>query len=127
MFSGLLRTLMPVAKTAVKTVGKIAKNKGVRSVGRYLKNEAKKAAVDTALEALEGRPVGAAAKKRLKTATRSILQRTREPDSAAPYARRQTTKRKTVRLETAKFKRRKTRVGRQEPLFYDDDGEYDDY
>ena len=74
IFSSLFRSLVPVAKGAAKTIGKIAKNEGVRSAGRYLKKEAGRAAIDTALEALDGKTVGVAAKKRLKSATRNILQ-----------------------------------------------------
>ena len=73
IFSSLFRSLVPVAKGAAKTIGKIARSEGVRSAGRYLKKEAGRAAIDTALEALDGRTVGAAAKKRLKSATRNIL------------------------------------------------------
>ena len=124
IFSGLFRTLMPVAKTAVKTVGKIAKSDGVRSAGRYLKKEATRAAIDTALEALNGKQVGVAAKKRLKNATKNILQASRNrietPSSKTP-ARKGTTKRKNVRLPTKNFKRRRVE---EEPLFDDDEYGY---
>ena len=43
-----------MAKGAAKTIGKIAKNEGVRSAGRYLKKEAGRAAINMALEALDG-------------------------------------------------------------------------
>ena len=56
IFSGLIRTLAPAAKSAVKSIGRFVKSDGVKSAGRYLKKEATTAAVDTALEALEGRP-----------------------------------------------------------------------
>ena len=69
MFSGLFRALMPAARTAARTLGKVAKS----DIGKYAKMEATRSAVDTALEALEGKPVGAAAKRRLKTATKNIL------------------------------------------------------
>ena len=125
IFSGLFRSLMPMAKTAVKTVGKIAKSDGVRSAGRYLKKEATRAAIDTALEALNGKSVGVAAKKRLKNATRNILEASRKrietPPSKSP-ARKGTTKRKNVRLQTKNVKRRRVE---EEPLF--DDDEYGDY
>ena len=122
MFSGLFRALVPAAKTAVKT---IAKNDGIRSAGKYLKKEATRAAVDTALEALQGKPVGAAAKKRLKTATKNILQASkRNLGESRTQKRKGTTKRKHVRFQTNRnFKRRK-RVEQDEPLF--DDDEYDD-
>ena len=64
IFSGIFRSLIPVAKGAAKSVGKIAKNKAVRSAGNYLKKEASRAMIDSALEALEGKKVGASAKKR---------------------------------------------------------------
>ena len=63
IFSSLFRTLVPVAKGAAKTIGKIAKNEGVRSARRYLKKEAGRAAIDTALEALDGKTVGVTGKK----------------------------------------------------------------
>ena len=124
MFSGLLRTLMPAAKTAAKTIGKIAKNKNVRSAGKYLRKQATQAAVDTALEALEGKPVGATAKKRLKTATKTILQSIKKGNDT-PYTRRASrkTQRKHVKFQPNKIKRR--RLTQQEPLFDEDD--YGDY
>lgn len=73
LFSGIFRGLMPVAKSAIKSIGKVAKSEAVRSAGRTLKKQATKAAVETALDALEGRAVGTRAKNRLKTATRNIL------------------------------------------------------
>ena len=69
LFSGIFRGLMPVAKSAIKTIGKVAKSNVVKSAGRTLKN----AAVETALDALDGKPVGQRAKQQLKTATRNIL------------------------------------------------------
>lgn len=122
VFSGLFRTLVPVAKTAAKTIGKIAKNKGVRSAGRYLKKEATRAAIDTALEALDGKKVGTAAKRRLQTATRNILQAAKENDLY--YAPRRGTKRKNVRFPTTNAKRRKKI--KPKPLF-DDEDEDDEY
>ena len=73
IFSGLIRTLAPMAKSAVKSIGRMIKSDCAKSVGRYLKKEATRAAIDTALEALDGKPVGKAAKNRLKTATKNIL------------------------------------------------------
>ena len=64
---------MPVARSAVKTIGKVARSALIRSAGKALKKEATKAVVETALEALEGQPVGRKAKQRLKSATRGIL------------------------------------------------------
>ena len=61
-FSGLIRTLPLAAKSAIRSIGRIVKSDCAKSVGRYLKKEATRAAVDTALEALEGRPIGKAAK-----------------------------------------------------------------
>ena len=126
VFSSLFRSLVPVAKGAAKTIGKIAKNEGVRSAGRYLKKEAGRAAIDTALEALDGKAVGAAAKKRLKSATRNILLAGRGSTSA--QASKRPVKRKNSAHAVGNRKRRKTR---QRPLFYvedaDDDDDEDDY
>ena len=57
---------MPVARSAVKTIGRVARSTLIRSAGKALKKEATKAMVETALEALEGRPVGRKAKQRFK-------------------------------------------------------------
>ena len=125
IFSSLFRSLVPVAKGAAKTIGKIARSEGVRSAGRYLKKEAGRTAIDTALEALDGRTVGAAAKKRLKSATRNILL----TDKASRPARvsKRPAKRKNSAQAVRSGKRRKTK---QKPLFYveddDDDDEDDD-
>ena len=115
--------MIPAAKTAAKTIGKIAKSSKVRSAGKYIRKQATQAAVDTALEALEGKPVGATAKKRLKSATKNILLSVKENNS--PYARKttSTTKRKNVKIQPKSFKRQK--LARQEPLFDEDD--YGDY
>ena len=124
IFSSLFRSLVPVAKGAAKTIGKIARSEGVRSAGRYLKKEAGRAAIDTALEALDGRTVGAAAKKRLKSATRNILL-TGKASRPAQVSKRPV-KRKNSAQAVRSGKRRKTK---QKPLFYveDDDDDEDDY
>ena len=121
IFSSLFRSLVPVAKGAAKTIGKIAKNEGVRSAGRYLKKEVGRAAVDTALEALDGKAVGAAAKKRLKSATRNILLAGKA--SRPARASKRPLKRKNSTHAVGSSKRRKTK---QKPLFYVDDTD-DDY
>ena len=125
IFSSLFRSLVPVAKGAAKTIGKIARSEGVRSAGRYLKKEAGRAAIDTALEALDDRTVGAAAKKRLKSATRNILL-TGKAGRPAQVSKRPA-KRKNSAQAVRSGKRRKTK---QKPLFYvegDDDDDEDDY
>ena len=124
IFSGLFRTLVPVAKRAVKTVGRIVKSDKVKSVGKYLGKQATQAAVDTALEALEGKPIGKAAKTRLKDATKNILLAAKKSTDTSPTAarKRKFGKRRNVRFPTRNYKRSK--VGR-EPLFDDDDD--DDY
>ena len=124
IFSRLFRTLVPVAKRAVKTVGRIVKSDKVKSVGKYLGKQATQAAVDTALEALEGRPVGKAAKTRLKNATKNILLAAKKAatDDTSPATRkRKLGKRRNIRLPTRNYKRSK--VGK-EPLFDDDDDDY---
>ena len=73
LFFRIFRGLMPVAKSTIKTIGRVARSATVKSVGKALKKEATKSAVETAIEALEGQPVGRKAKQRLKSATRSIL------------------------------------------------------
>ena len=39
IFSGLIRTLSPVTKSAVISIGRIVKSDGAKSVGRYLKKK----------------------------------------------------------------------------------------
>ena len=120
IFSSLFWWLVPVAKGAAKTIGKIAKNEGVRSAGRYLKKEAGWAAIGTALEALDGKVVRAAAKKRLKSATRNILLAGKASRSA--QASKRPVKRKNSTHAVGSGKRRKTK---QKPLFYVDDADAD--
>ncbi len=125
IFSSLFRSLVPVAKGAAKTIGKIARSEGVRSAGRYLKKEAGRAAIDTALEALDGKAVGAAAKKRLKSATRNILLAGKA--SRPAQGSKRPVKRKNSTHAVGSGKRRKTK---QKPLFYvedDNDDDEDDY
>ena len=106
MFSGLFRSLIPAA---------------TGTLGKYAKMEATRAAVDTALEAIEGKPVGAAAKRRLKTATKNILKASKRKESPNIRGRGRGAKRKNV-----KFKRRKVEDD-QIPLFDDvDDVDYED-
>lgn len=125
LFSGIFRGLMPVAKSAIKSIGKVAKSEAVRSAGRTLKKQATKAAVETALDALEGRPVGARAKNRLKTATRNILLNAARknndntlPSPSLPPSKKR--KKKTVRNFNNTAKRKRV-IGRNQPMFYDDE------
>ena len=89
-------------------------------MGRYLKKEATRAAVDTALEALEGRPIGRAAKNRLKTATKNILISGRWT-AAAESNKPRKVKRKYVKSPAVK----RRRLSNSRPLFenYEDDDE----
>ena len=116
LFSGIFRGLMPVARSAVKTIGRVARSTPIRSAGRALKKEATKAAVETALEALEGQPVGRKAKQRLKSATRGILlNAARQADTDNEYqAQNLSRKRKTPSIAKSRKKRR--RITKQ-PLF----------
>ena len=109
LFSGIFRGLMPVARSAVKTIGKVARSTPIRSAGKALKKEATKAAVETALEALEGQPVGRKAKQRLKSATRGILlNAARQADTNNEYrAQNSSRKRKTPSIAKSRKKRRR--------------------
>ena len=125
LFSGIFRGLMPVAKSAIKSIGKVAKSEAVKSAGRTLKKQATKAAVETALDALEGRPVGTRAKNRLKDATRSILLNAAKQNNGntlpspliSPSKKR---KRKPIRSYNTTGKRKRI-TGRREPMFYEDE------
>ena len=86
----------------------------VQKVGKYMKMEATRSGVDSSLEALEGKPVGAAAKKRLKTATKNILKASKRKLSPNNRGR------------GAPYKRRKVEQD-QVPLFDDVDDDDDDY
>ena len=117
LFSGIFRGLMPVAKSAIKGLGRIVKSDAVKSAGRTLKKEATKAAVETALDVMDGRPVGARAKERLKTATKGILlqaaKRANNDISSQPTKRK-----KNTNIYGTRKRRRKQRI---RPLFDDDD------
>ena len=104
-----------------KTIGKIAKNEGVRSAARYLKRDAGRAAIDTALEALDGETVGVAAKKRLKSAQETFYSRVRRVGPSRSL--REVSKEKNAAYAVGSRKRRKTK---QKPLFYDGDDDDDD-
>ena len=123
IFSGLIRTLAPVARIAIKSIGRIARSKGGKSVGRYLKKEATRAAIDTALDALDGKPVGKAAKNRLKSATKNILLSGRQANAAksSKSSKPRKVKRKYVYSPAAK----RRRLTQSRPLFeeYEDDDE----
>ena len=119
IFSGLWRTLIPAAKGAVKTLGKIAKSPTAKSAGRFLRDQVKEAAVNTALDALEGNSFGSSAKNRLKTASKNILHAAKgEPRKSTPSRKRR------VKQPSVKVKRR--RIRQREPLFEDDFYEEDD-
>ena len=106
LFSGIFRGLIPVARSAVKTIGGVARSAPIRSVGKALKKEATKAVVETALEALEGQPVGRKAKQRLKSATRGILlNAARQADTDNEYrAQNFNRKRKTPSIAKSRKK-----------------------
>ena len=116
LFSGIFRGLMPVAKSTIKTIGRVAKSAPIKSVGKALKKEATRAAVETAIEALEGQPVGRKAKQRLKSATRGILlNAARQADSNDDYRTQNSNKkRKPSSITQSRKKRRKIS---KEPLF----------
>ena len=116
LFSGIFRGLMPVAKSTIKTIGRIAKSAPIKSVGKALKKEATRAAVETAIEALEGQPVGRKAKQRLKSATRGILlNAARQADNNDDYRTQNSNrKRKSSSITQSRKKRRKIS---KEPLF----------
>lgn len=69
IFGGLMRGLLPVAKTAINTVGRMARTNTGKVVGRALKDAALKGTLDI----LEGRKVGETAKQHLKQATKDIV------------------------------------------------------
>ena len=91
---------MPVARSAVKTIGRVARSALIRFAGKALKKEATKAVVETALQALEGQAVGRKAKQRLKSATRGILlNAARQADINNEYrAQNSSRKRKTLSI-----------------------------
>ena len=116
LFSGIFRGLMPVARSAVKTIGKVARSAPIRSAGKALKKEATKAVVETALEALEGQPVGRKAKQRLKSATRCILLNAARQADTNNEHRAQNSSRKRKTPSIAKSRKKRRRITKQ-PLF----------
>ena len=102
LFSGIFRGLMPVAKSTIKTIGRVAKSAPIKSVGKALKKEATRAAVETAIEALEGQPVGRKAKQRLKSATRGILlNAARQADNNNDYQTQNSNRKKEILVNHA--------------------------
>ena len=116
LFSGIFPGLMPVARSAVKTIGRVARSAPIRSASKALKKEVTKAAVETAIEALEGQPVGRKAKQRLKSTTRGILlNAARQADTNNEYwAQNSSRKRKTPSIAQSRKKRQRIS---KEPLF----------
>ena len=109
LFSGIFQGLMQVARSAVKTIRRVARSAPIRSAGKALKKEATKAAVETALEALEGQPVGRKAKQHLKSATCGILlNAARQADTNNEYrGQNSSRKRKTPSIAQSRKKRRR--------------------
>ena len=104
------------SKISSETIGRVARSAPVRSAGKALKKEVTKAAVETALEALEDQPVSRKAKQRLKSATRVILlNAARQADTNNEYrSQNSSRKRKTPSIAQSRKKRR--RITKQ-PLF----------
>ena len=116
LFSGIFHGLMPAAKSTIKTIGRVARSAPVKSVGKALKKEATKAAVETAIEALEGQPVGRKAKQRLKSATHGILHNAaRQADSNDEY-RIQNSNRKRKPSSIIQSRKKRWKISK-EPLF----------
>ena len=116
LFSGIFRGLMPVANSTIKTIGHVARSAPVKSVGQALKKEVTKVAVETAIEALEGQPVGRKPKQRLKSATRGILlNATRQADSNNKY-RTQNSIRKRKPSSVTQSRKKRHKISK-EPLF----------
>ena len=100
----------------MKTIGRVARSVPIRSAGKALKKEATKAAVETALEALEGQLVGRKAKQRLKSATRGILlNAARQADTNNEY-RTQNSSRKRKSPSIAQSRKKRQRITK-EPFF----------
>ena len=126
IFSGLWRSLVPVAKGAVKTIGKIVKSPAAKSAGRFIRDQVKEAAVNTALDTLEGKSFGASAKNRLKTASKNILHATQY---ASESKKRATPNRRRRKVKQPVVKVKRKRVRQRQPLFddFEDIEDDDDY
>lgn len=101
IFGGLMRGLLPAAKAAVHTIGRVAKSNTGKAVGRALKDAALKGTLDV----LEGGKVGDTAKRRLKQATKEIVKEAvhvneRKRKGSRPRYR---TKRKAPRSQSPMF------------------------
>ena len=107
---------MPLAKSTIKTIGRAARSAPLKSIGKALKKEVTKAAVETAIEALEGQPAGRKAKQRLKSATRGILlNAARQADSNDEY-RTQNSNRKRKPSSITQSRKKRRKISKQ-PLF----------
>ena len=67
------RTVLPAAKAITKTVGKSALKASRSGVARELKRAGTEALIDTALDSLSGKDMGASGEKHFKKAATSVL------------------------------------------------------
>jgi hypothetical protein len=94
ILGGLFKFLIPAARTAAKT---IVKSPLAKNVSRSLGNEAKKAAINIALDALQGKNVKQSAQSSLNQARSSIakhLKRTVPKEKKPPPSHRKAKRRK---------------------------------
>lgn len=108
IFRSVMRGLIPVAKATAQTVGRVAKSRTGKAVGRALKE----AALNTTLDVIEGEKVGASAQQRLKKATKDLVQH-----AVKVNERKRKRTRPAPPVQTPKRRRRPPPKRSKSPLF----------
>ena len=116
LFSGLFREIMPVSKSAIKKLSEVVEEKTLKTIGKTLKKEANKEAVNSALELLNKKQPNKLAKQNSKKATKKVLpalkQKQKYPLSQPKKNHRDNRKRSLS--ETNKYRKKR------KPLIADD-------
>ena len=78
IFGSLFRALRPLAKGATKTLFTTAKAAAKSNAGQKIKKNLKDAAINMAIDSIQGKDVKTSAKTHLKKATKDILEASRQ-------------------------------------------------
>ena len=92
IFGSLFRALRPIAKGATKTFITSAKTAAKSSAGQKIKKNLKDAAINMAIDSIQGKDVKTSAKTHLKNATKDILEASKQ--SKKPIKRKANIKHK---------------------------------
>lgn len=112
IFGSLFRVLRPLAKGATKTFVTTAKAAAKSNAGQKIKKDLKDAAINMAIDSIQGKDIKSSAKTHLKKATKDILEASRQSNKPI--------KRKAIIKQKTKKRRRKQNYTTK---LYDDDYE----